>query len=55
MDIAQETLTMFNDDLDLFKKVITVDEWVFGRKHLEEPRPKKALQVRSSCTDDAPP
>ena len=29
--IAQEMLTMFNDDPDLLKKVITGDEsWVYG-------------------------
>ena len=31
MDMAQEMLTTFNDDLDLLKKVITGDEsWVYG-------------------------
>ena len=31
MDIAQETLTTFNDDPDLLKKVITGNEsWVYG-------------------------
>ena len=31
MNIAQEMLTMFNDDSDLLKKVITGDEsWVYG-------------------------
>ena len=31
MDIAQKMLTMFNDDQDLLKKVITGDEsWVYG-------------------------
>ena len=31
MDIAQEMLTTFNNDLDLVKKVITADEsWVYG-------------------------
>ena len=58
MDIAQEKLTTFNDDPDLLKKVITGDEsWVYGSdietkalssqwKRPEEPRPKKARQVR---------
>ena len=60
MDTAQEMLTMFNHDPDLFKKIITGNEsWVysydiqtkyqsFQSKHLEEPRPKKARQVRSN-------
>ena len=31
MDIAQEMLTTFNDDPDLLKKFVTVDEsWVYG-------------------------
>ena len=31
MDIAQDMLTMFNDDLDLLKKVLTGDElWLYG-------------------------
>ena len=59
-DIAQETLRTFNDDPDLFKKLITGDEsWVYGYdietkaqssqwKRPEEPRPKKARQVRSN-------
>ena len=54
MDIAQDTLTTFNDDTDLLKKVITADEsWVYGYdikakaqssqwKRPEEQRPKKA-------------
>ena len=58
LDIAQEMLTTFNDDLDLLKKVITDDEsWVYGYvieakvqssqwKHPEESRLKKACQVR---------
>ena len=58
--IAQKMLTMFNDDPDLLKKVITGDEsWVYGYdietkaqssqwKRPEEPRPKKARQVRSN-------
>ena len=30
MDIAQEMLTMFNDDPDLLKKIITGDEsWAY--------------------------
>ena len=53
-------LTMFNDDPDLLKKVIAGDEsWVYGYdietkaqssqwKRPEEPRPKKARQVRSN-------
>ena len=60
MDIAQEMLTMFNDDPDLLKKVITGDEsWVYGYdietkvqsfqwKRPVEPRTKKARQVRSN-------
>ena len=52
MDIAQEILTMFNDDPDLPQNVIAGGEsWVFGcdietkaqlsqRKRSEEPRPK---------------
>ena len=60
MDIAQEKLTTFNDDPDLLKKVITGDEsWVYGSdietkalssqwKRPEEPRPKKAHQLRSN-------
>ena len=58
MDIAQEMLTMSNDDPDLFKKVITGDEsWVYGYeietkaqsfqwKRPEKPRSKKACHVR---------
>ena len=31
MDIAQEMLTTFNEDVDMLKKVITDDEpWVYG-------------------------
>ena len=53
-------LTTFTEDLDLLKKFITGDEsWVYGYdieikaqssqwKHSEEPRPKKAHQVRSN-------
>ena len=60
MNIAQEMLTAFDDDPDLHKKVITGDESrVYGydietkaqssqRKRSEEPRPKKARQVRSN-------
>ena len=60
MDIAQEMLTTFNDDPDLLKKVITGDElWVYGDDietkveslqwmRPEEPRPNKALQIRSN-------
>ena len=60
MDIAQEMLTTFNDDPALLKKVITGGEsWVYGYDtetkvqssqwtHSEEPRPKKARQVRSN-------
>ena len=59
MDIAQVILTMFNDDADLLKKVITGDEsWVYGYdiqtkaqssqwKRPEDPRPKKSSRVRS--------
>ena len=33
MDIGQEMLTTFNDDVDLFKKFITGDEtWMYGYK-----------------------
>ena len=58
VDIAQEMLTMFNDDSDLLKNVITSDEsWVYGYdnetkaqlsqwKRPEESRPIKAYQVR---------
>lgn len=60
MDIAQELLNIVNDDPDFLKKVITGDEsWVYGYdietkaqssqwKRPEEPRPKKARQVRSN-------
>ena len=60
MDMAQEMLTTFNFDSDLFKKVITSEEsWVYGydieaktqssqRKRAEEPRPKKSRQIRSN-------
>ena len=60
MDITQEKLTTFNDDPDLLKKIITGEEsWVYGYdiatkaqssqwKRPEEPRPKKARQVRSN-------
>ena len=60
MDIAQEMLTTFKDDPDLLKKFITGDEsWVYDYdieiklqssqlKRPEEPRLKKALQVRSN-------
>ncbi|XP_025262232.1 protein GVQW3-like [Camponotus floridanus] len=60
VDIAQELLNAVNDDPDLFKRVITGDEsWVYGYdveikaqssqwKRSEEPRPKKARQVRSN-------
>ena len=60
MDIAQEMLTTFKDDPDLLKKVISGDgSWLCGYdietkaqssqwKHLEEPRLKKACQVRSN-------
>ena len=60
MDIAQNMLMTFNDDLDLLKKVITGDEsCVYGYdieikaqssqwKRSEEPRSKKAHQVRSN-------
>ena len=58
MDIAQDMLTTFNDDPDLLKKFISDNEsWVYGYdidtkaqifhwKRPEEPRPKKARQVR---------
>ena len=60
MGIAQEMLTTFIDDPDLFKKVITGDIlWVYGydietkaqssqERRIEEPRPKKARKVRSN-------
>ncbi len=60
MSIAQELLNDVNDDPDLLKRVITGDEsWVYGYdietkaqssqwKTPEEPRPKKARQVRSN-------
>ena len=60
MDIAQKMLTTFNDDPDLLKKLITGDEsWVYGYdietkaqssqgKRPEQPRPKKARQIRSN-------
>ena len=60
MDIPQEMLTTFNDASDLLKKVITGDESLeygydiqtktqsFQWKRSEEPRPKKAHQVRSN-------
>ena len=60
MSIAQELLNDVNDDPDLLKRVITGDEtWVYGYdvetkaqssqwKRPEEPRPKKARQVRSN-------
>lgn len=60
MDIAQELLNEVNDDPELLKRVITGDEtWVYGYdvetkaqsshwKLPEEPRPKKARQVRSN-------
>ena len=60
MDITQKMLTMYGDDQDLLKKVMTDDEsWVYGYdietkaqwsqwKRLEEPRPKKARQFRSN-------
>ena len=60
MDIVQEILTTFNDDPELFIKIITGDKsWVYGydietkahssqRKRPEETRPKKPFQVRSN-------
>ena len=60
MNIAQELLNEVNDDPELIKRVITGDEtWVYGYdietkvqssqwKLPEEPRPKKARQVRSN-------
>ena len=65
MDIAQKMLMMFNDDIDLLKKVITGNEsWVhdcdvetkgqlFQWKHPEKPRPEKARQVRSNVSSIA--
>ena len=62
MDVAQEMLTMFNDNPDLLKKVITGDEsWVYGYdieikaqlsqwKRPEEPRsgsyPRSAIKTK---------
>ncbi|GAB1860480.1 Histone-lysine n-methyltransferase setmar-like protein [Camponotus japonicus] len=60
MSISQEMLNDVNDDPDLLKRVITGDEtWVYGYdvetkaqssqwKQSDEPRPKKARQVRSN-------
>lgn len=60
MSLAQEMLNEVNDDPDFLKRVITGDEsWVYGYdvetkaqssqwKSPEEPRPKKARQVRSN-------
>ena len=60
LDITQEMLTKFNADPDFLKEVITGDEpWVYRNdietkaqssqwKHPEEPRAKKARQVRSN-------
>lgn len=53
MSISQELLNDVNDDPDLLKRVVTGDEtWVYGydaeTKAPEEPRPKKARQVRSN-------
>lgn len=60
MEIAQESLNEVNNDAELLKRVITGDEtWVYGYdvetkaqssqwKLPEEPRPKKARQVRSN-------
>ena len=52
MYIAQEMLTMFNNEPDLLKKVITGDEsWLFGydietkAQSSQWKRPKKARQV----------
>ena len=58
--MAQEMLTTFKDDPDLLKKFISDNElWVYGYDietkaqilqlmRPEEPRPKKARQVRSN-------
>lgn len=60
ISIAQECLNVVNDDPGLLKRVITGDEtWVYGYdvetkaqssqwKRPDEPRPKKARQVRSN-------
>ena len=60
MDIAQEMLITFNDDPNLLKKAVTRDDsWVYGNnietkalsfqwKRWEEPRSKKARQIRSN-------
>ena len=43
MDIAQEMLKTFNDDLDLLRKVITGDElWVYG--YDIKPKPKTKIE-----------
>ena len=68
MDITQEMLTMFSNNPDLLKKIITGDEsLVFGyeietknhsfqRKHPEEQRLKKEKrQVRSFVINMEPP
>ena len=57
MDIAQKMLTTFNDDPNLFKKVVTDDEsWVHSydietkaqSSQLQRPRSKKARDVHSN-------
>ena len=58
MDITQEMLTTFNGGPDLLTKVVTSDEsWVsmtlklklsHSNESVEEPRPKKAGQVRAN-------
>ena len=60
LEIAQVMMTMFNDDPDLLKKVITgVESWLYGYdietkaqscqcKRPEEPRLKKPHEVRSN-------
>ena len=58
-EIAQDDLEMVSDNENVLKKVITGDEsWVYGYdpetkqqssqwKHPDDPRPKKAPQIRS--------
>ena len=55
MDIAQEMLTMFNNDPDLLKKVITGDEsWVYGydietkAQSIQGKRPKAKTEKNTS-------
>ena len=66
LDIAQDMLATFNEDPEFHKKIMTGDEsWLYGydieikaksfqSKRPEEPRPKKAHQVRSNVKDLLP-